>query len=123
MSAIAPLTGARLQIVTARVFGWPPSRGTQSTEKIPPGYKIHVGLPGHLERNALPRIDHDVIYRLIQERRAPGTRRQDLRTGPGRIASAAIAVKYSGARVPDDRALAALGSESTGGIQLGNEHL
>ncbi|ACZ83889.1 GNAT family N-acetyltransferase [Streptosporangium roseum] len=65
--------GALPEVAAAWVQGWTLSRATESPVAVPGGYRIDVGLSGHLIRYVLPRFDPAALRRLTREPLAPGT--------------------------------------------------
>ncbi|MBC3917708.1 GNAT family N-acetyltransferase [Undibacterium sp. CY18W] len=62
------------EILTAWVHGWTISRGTEAAFALAGyGYKIHVGLPGHLERYVLQGQALSAIQLLAHELSIPDT--------------------------------------------------
>ncbi|WP_406312937.1 GNAT family N-acetyltransferase [Streptosporangium sp. NBC_01639] len=65
--------GALPEVAEAWVQGWTLSRATAPPVAVPGGYRVDVGLPGHLIRYVLPRFDPAVLRCLMGEPAAPGT--------------------------------------------------
>ncbi|TCO45394.1 FR47-like protein [Kribbella antiqua] len=53
-------------MLEAWVHGWTISRNTAAPVRIPAGYRIDVGLPGHLVRYVLHQYDADLVSRQHQ---------------------------------------------------------
>jgi hypothetical protein len=60
-------------IVAAWVHGWTLSRATPAPIPDAGGFRVDVGLPGHIARYVLPQCDPVTIRRLATELTAPGT--------------------------------------------------
>ncbi|MGI5170010.1 GNAT family N-acetyltransferase [Spirillospora sp. CA-253888] len=61
------------EIVEMWARGWTVSRATSAPVAVPGGYRIDVGLPGHLTRYVLPRFEPAAVARLAARDAAPGT--------------------------------------------------
>ncbi|RZS40863.1 acetyltransferase (GNAT) family protein [Herbihabitans rhizosphaerae] len=53
--------------------GWAVSRATPPPVAVPGGFRIDVGLPGHVARYLLPTVDVDTLLPLIAAITEPGT--------------------------------------------------
>ncbi|MFC9970262.1 GNAT family N-acetyltransferase [Spirillospora sp. NPDC127200] len=61
------------EVVEMWVRGWTVSRATAAPVAVPGGYRVDVGLPGHLTRYVLPRFEPAAVSRLAARDAAPGT--------------------------------------------------
>ncbi|MFI6517882.1 GNAT family N-acetyltransferase [Spirillospora sp. NPDC050679] len=61
------------EVVEMWVRGWTVSRATPAPVAVPGGYRVDVGLPGHLTRYVLPRFEPAAVSRLAARDAVPGT--------------------------------------------------
>lgn len=59
-------------ITSAWVAGWAVNRSTPAPVVEPWGYRIHVGLPGHVFRHVLPEPDEPSVRKLCETVTEPG---------------------------------------------------
>jgi GNAT superfamily N-acetyltransferase len=66
-------TASHADLVRAWVHGWARSRGTSPPVALPSGWRIEVGLPGHIVRVVLAHTSEAVVEQLVASAPVSGT--------------------------------------------------